>query len=73
MRASLVADAAALIFAKPANSFTGSLLIDDSFLAGEGVTDFDRYRVDPTQPLSSDFFVPDGMTPPAGVSLAAKG
>jgi citronellol/citronellal dehydrogenase len=69
----IVADAAALIFAKPATSFTGNFLIDDTFLAGEGVTDFDRYRVDPTQPLAPDFFVPDEMTPPAGVSLAAKG
>ncbi|MFL5062827.1 MAG: SDR family oxidoreductase [Xanthobacteraceae bacterium] len=68
----IVADAAALIFAKPAQSFTGNFLIDDTFLAGEGITDFDRYRVDPTQPLAPDFFVPDDMIPPPGVSLAAK-
>jgi citronellol/citronellal dehydrogenase len=68
----IVADAAALIFAKPAGSFTGNFLIDDTFLAGEGVTDFDRYRVDPTQPLAPDFFVPDEMLPPAAVSLKAK-
>ena len=68
----IVADAAALIFAKPAQSFTGNFLIDDTFLAGEGITDFDRYRVDPTQPLAPDFFVPDDMPPPPGVSLAAK-
>ncbi|MFL6932977.1 MAG: SDR family oxidoreductase, partial [Xanthobacteraceae bacterium] len=36
----IVADAAALIFAKPAQSFTGNFLIDDNFLAGEGITDF---------------------------------
>ena len=75
MRASrtpeIVADAAAAIFAKP-KSFTGNFLIDDTFLAGEGVTDFDRYRVDPSQPLSPDFFVPEDMTPPPGVSLTAK-
>ena len=35
---------------------------------GEGVTEFDRYRVDPTQPLAPDFFVPEGAPPP-GVSL----
>src|SRR5215472_4406583 len=50
MRASrtpeILADAAALVFAKPAKSFTGQFLIDDTFLAGEGVTDFDAYRVD---------------------------
>src|SRR5262245_63475250 len=55
-----------------AKSFTGQFLIDDTFLAGEGVTDFDAYRVDPSQPLSLDFFVPDSSKPPPGVSLAAK-
>ena len=55
----IMADAAYAIFHKPAKSFTGHFLIDDTFLAGEGVTDFDHYRVDPTQPLVPDFFVPD--------------
>jgi citronellol/citronellal dehydrogenase len=68
----IVADAAAAIFAKPAQSFTGNFLIDDTFLAGEGVTDFDQYRVDPSQPLAPDFFVPDDIPPPPGVNLAAK-
>jgi citronellol/citronellal dehydrogenase len=68
----IIADAACLIFQKPANTFTGQFLIDDTFLSAEGVTDFDHYRVDPTQPLSPDFFVPDDMPPPKGVSLAAK-
>ena len=69
----IMADAAAAIFDKPSKSFTGNFLIDDTFLASEGVTDFDKYRADPTQPLSPDFFVPDNMPPPKGVSLAAKG
>jgi citronellol/citronellal dehydrogenase len=68
----ILADAAYLIFQKPAKSFTGNFLIDDTFLAGEGVHDFDAYRVDPSQPLSPDFFVPDASQPPAGVSLTAK-
>ena len=68
----ILADAAALIFQKPAKSFTGNFLIDDTFLVGEGVTDFDQYRVDPSQALAPDFFVPDDMTPPAIVSLKAK-
>jgi citronellol/citronellal dehydrogenase len=66
----ILADAAYRIFLKPARDFSGHFLIDDSFLAGEGVTDFDRYRVDPTQPLAPDFFVPD--QPPAPASLAAR-
>ena len=68
----ILADAACRIFLKPAKSFTGHFLIDDTFLAAEGVTDFDRYRVDPSQPLSPDFFVPDDVPPPPGVSLAAN-
>jgi citronellol/citronellal dehydrogenase len=68
----ILADAACRIFLKPAKSFTGHFLIDDTFLAGEGVTDFDRYRVDPHEPLAPDFFVPDENKPPPGVSLAAK-
>jgi citronellol/citronellal dehydrogenase len=68
----ILADAAYLIFQKPAKSFTGQFLIDDTFLAGEGITDFDHYRADPSQPLSPDFFVPDSSKPPPGVSLAAK-
>ncbi|MDB5602071.1 MAG: short chain dehydrogenase [Xanthobacteraceae bacterium] len=68
----IIADAACRIFEKPAKSFTGQFLIDDSFLAAEGVTDFDQYRVDPTQALAPDFFVPDDMPPPACVSLKPK-
>jgi citronellol/citronellal dehydrogenase len=65
----IMAEAACRIFQKPSREFTGKFLIDDTFLAGEGVTDFDQYRVDPTQPLAPDFFVPDAMKPPAGVDL----
>jgi len=67
----ILADAAYCIFLKPARAFTGQFLIDDTFLAAEGVTDFDPYRVDPTQPLAPDFFVPDDMKPPPSVNLAA--
>ena len=68
----ILADAAYALFHKP-KSFTGNFLIDDTFLAGEGVSDFDQYRADPSQPLQIDFFVPDEMKPPAGVSLAKLG
>ena len=37
----ILAEAACRIFQKP-KTFTGSFLIDDTFLAAEGVTDFDR-------------------------------
>ncbi len=64
----ILSDAAYAIFNKP-KTFSGNFLLDDTFLAGEGVTDFDQYRVDPSQRLQIDFFVPDDMTPPGGVSL----
>ena len=64
----ILAEAAYTIFAKPARSFTGQFLIDDTFLAGEGLTDFERYRVDPSVPLAPDFFVPDDIPPPGGAS-----
>jgi citronellol/citronellal dehydrogenase len=67
----ILAEAAYRVFQKP-KSFTGNFLIDDTFLAGEGVTDFDQYRADPSQPLQVDFFVPDRSPPPSGVSLKAK-
>jgi citronellol/citronellal dehydrogenase len=67
----ILAEAAYRVFQKP-KSFTGNFLIDDTFLAGEGITDFDQYRADPSQPLQVDFFVPDRSPPPTGVSLKAK-
>ena len=36
-------------------------------MAGEGVTDFTPYRVDPSVPLMPDFFVPADSKPPQGV------
>ncbi len=66
----ILADAAIRIFEKPSREFSGNFLIDDNFLAGEGVTDFDKYRVNPSQSLQMDFFVPDSIPAPAGVSLA---
>jgi citronellol/citronellal dehydrogenase len=60
----IVADAAYAVFARPAREFTGNFLIDDNFLAANGVTDFEHYRVDPTVELAPDFFVPDDIAPP---------
>jgi citronellol/citronellal dehydrogenase len=72
MRASrtpeILADAAHMIFCKDARQFSGNFLIDDTFMAGEGVTDFDSYRNDPTHALAPDFFVPDDIKPPACAS-----
>jgi citronellol/citronellal dehydrogenase len=64
----IVADAAYAVFSTPSRAMTGRFLIDDNFLAEHGVTDFERYRVDPSQPLAQDFFLPDDITPPPGVT-----
>lgn len=65
----IMADAAHRIFCKPSREFTGNFLIDDSFLHGEGVRDFEVYSVDPTAPLMIDYFVPADMPPPPGVVI----
>ena len=74
MRASrtpeIMGDAAYVIFTRPSREFTGKFCIDDKILHASGVRDFDRYRVDPTVPLASDFFVPDDDVPPPGVNVA---
>jgi citronellol/citronellal dehydrogenase len=72
LRPEIVAEAAYRIFAKPARSFSGQFLIDDTFLAAEGVTDFERYRVDASEPLAADFFVPDDIEPPPGVVVSRR-
>ncbi len=64
----IIADAAHMIFTKPARQFTGNFLIDDSFLHQNGVSDFEKYRVDPSKKLAPDFFVPDNSVPPPGVA-----
>jgi citronellol/citronellal dehydrogenase len=68
----IMADAAYLVFLKPAKSFTGQFLIDDSFLAAEGVTDFEQYRVNPGGALAPTFFVPDEPPPPPGVQVTGE-
>ncbi len=69
----IMADAAHAIFHKPAKSFTGHFLIDDTFLAGEGITDFEKYRAMPGEPLAGTFFVPEGKPlPPPGVIVSGN-
>jgi citronellol/citronellal dehydrogenase len=65
----IMADAAHAMFLKPSREFTGQFVIDDTFLYGEGVRDFDQYRVDPTATLMPDFFVPEDSVPPPGVVI----
>jgi citronellol/citronellal dehydrogenase len=68
----IMGDAAHLIFTQDAKTFTGRFCIDDTLLYEHGVRDFEKYRVDPSSDLAPDFFVPDSIPPPPGVSLAAR-
>ena len=69
----IMADAAYAIFLKPAKTFTGNFLIDDSFLASEGMADFEKYRAVPGEQLAGTFFVPDGdPAAPPGISVTGN-
>ncbi|MGN7127537.1 SDR family oxidoreductase [Methylorubrum thiocyanatum] len=65
-RPEIMADAAHAVFLKDAKAFTGRFLIDDTFLAEEGVTEFSKYRVTAGVPLAPDFFVPETSLAPPG-------
>lgn len=64
----IVADAAYEIFIQPSRACNGNFFIDDTLLYEKGVRDFEKYRVDPSQKMVVDFFVPDDSTPPPGVA-----
>ena len=68
----IMADAAYAILIKPSREYTGRFLIDDSLLYEEGERDFDKYRADPSTLPVADFFVPDSMPPPPGVTIADR-
>jgi citronellol/citronellal dehydrogenase len=51
------ADACHWIVSQPARDCTGNFFLDDEVLARAGVTDLDRYAVDPGQELFRDFFL----------------
>ena len=57
-RPEIVADAAYQVLTTPSRALTGRFLIDEDFLREREVTDFEPYRVDPSVPLQTDFFVP---------------
>jgi citronellol/citronellal dehydrogenase len=65
----ILSDAAYEIFTRPARDCSGNFFIDDVLLYEAGVRDFDKYRVDPTQHLVPDFFVPADTPVPPGVSM----
>jgi citronellol/citronellal dehydrogenase len=68
-KADILADAAYLILTKPSREFTGNFCIDDTLLWENGKREFDHYRIDPSEDLAPDFFIPEDSVPP--VSLKA--
>lgn len=56
----IMADAAYVILTNASNNLTGQFFIDDDVLSSVGVTNFDKYRVDPNlkeEDLVLDFFL----------------
>lgn len=65
----ILAETAYRALTKPAAEFTGNFIIDDTFLASEGVTDLEQYSVEPGAELLPDFFVPGDVPAPEGVKI----
>jgi citronellol/citronellal dehydrogenase len=53
----VVADAAHAVLVREARGFSGHFLIDEEVLREAGAVDFDRYAVEPGQPLLPDLFL----------------
>jgi citronellol/citronellal dehydrogenase len=53
----IVADAAHAMLIRPSRDYTGHFAIDEDILRATGIADFDRYAVEPGNPLLPDFFL----------------
>jgi len=72
-KADILSDAAHLILTRPSREFTGNFCIDDTLLWENGQREFDHYRVDPSEDLAPDFFVPEDSKSPVSLkALVAK-
>lgn len=56
-KADIIADAASYIFSQPSSTFTGQTLIDEDVLTMAGITDLEKYAVNPGQRLFKDLFL----------------
>ena len=52
-----MADAAYYLLTRDSRTTTGNFFIDDEVLVSEGVTDLDKYAVQPGQDLVPDLFL----------------
>jgi citronellol/citronellal dehydrogenase len=66
-RPEMMADAAYVIFRRPARQCTGNFFLDDRLLYEEGERDFGRYRIDPGTTLRPGMFVSENDRPPPGI------
>lgn len=55
----IMADATWAILTTPPSELTGQCLIDEKVLATRGITDLERYRVDPDSELINDLYLSD--------------
>ena len=53
----IVADAAYYILSRPSSECTGNFFIDEELLSKEGITDFNKYAVNPKNSLMNDLFL----------------
>ncbi len=53
----IIADAAFYILSKPSATCTGNCFLDEAVLASEGITDLDKYAVEPGGRLYTDLFL----------------
>ena len=53
----IMSDAAHLVLSRPSKDHTGQFFIDEDLLRSTGVTDFERYAVEPGHELIKDFFL----------------
>ena len=56
----IVADAAHAILTRDSREYTGNFFVDEDALRDAGVTDFERYAIDPEAHLLPDFFLDHG-------------
>ncbi|KAJ3320872.1 hypothetical protein HDV06_004768 [Boothiomyces sp. JEL0866] len=62
--ADIMADAAYVILNQPSTSYTGQFAIDETILRLQGVTNFDKYKVDPNckeDEITLDYFLPPNI------------
>ncbi|XGW10362.1 hypothetical protein V3C99_012115 [Haemonchus contortus] len=71
-KAAIMADAAYAMLSKNSREYTGHFAIDEEILRAEGVTDFTKYAVDPSAPLTADFFIPNAENYPETFRLSRE-